>query len=352
MERLFEALPSMGTVVVVVAVLIIVKRLLDRAEARLKGRQFRNQMVMLVLTAVGVLVVTMVIPIGDTMRGQVLSLIGVLLSAAIALSSTTVLGNAMAGIMLRTVRNFRMGDFIQVGEHFGRVTERGLFHTEIQNEHRELTVLPNLYLVTHPVTTTRSSGTIVSASVSLGYDVPRKRIKELLLQAAGRAELTDPFVHAMELGDFSVTYRVAGLLTDVKRLLTARSRLRECTLDSLHENGVEIVSPNFMNTRAQSPEAVVIPVPELEEVEVEAEPESSPEATVFDKADEAETIENLRLSYAKLTAEVEAQEDRLKEAPEGADREKAQRELTRLQVRKQHLEQTISDRASVASETP
>ena len=142
MERLFEALPSMGTIAVVVAVLIVVKRLLDRAEARLKGRQFRNQMIMLVLTAVGVLVVTLVLPIGDTMRGQVLSLIGVLLSAAIALSSTTVLGNAMAGIMLRTVRNFRMGDFIQVGEHFGRVTERGLFHTEIQNEHRELTVFP------------------------------------------------------------------------------------------------------------------------------------------------------------------------------------------------------------------
>jgi len=349
MERLLEALPSLGTIVVVVAVLIVVKRVLDRAEARLKGRQFRNQMIMLALTGIGVLVVTLVIPIGDTMRGQVLSLIGVLLSAAIALSSTTVLGNAMAGIMLRTVRNFRMGDFVQVGEHFGRVTERGLFHTEIQNEHRELTVLPNLFLVTNPVTTTRTSGTIVSASVSLGYDIPRQRIKELLLQAATEADLSEPFVQVMELGDFSVTYRVAGLLSEVKRLLSARSRLRERILDILHLNGVEIVSPNFMNTRALSPEAVVIPAPEAQEVESEAE--STPEATVFDKADEAETIENLRLSHDKLTAEIETREDGLKKAPEGEERDRAQKELSRLQLRQQRLGQIISERESASADS-
>ena len=65
---------------------------------------------------------------------------------------------------LRAVRNFRMGDFIRVAEHFGRVSERGLFHTEIQTENRDLTTLPNLFLVTHPVTTIRTSGTIVSTN--------------------------------------------------------------------------------------------------------------------------------------------------------------------------------------------
>jgi len=134
---------------------------------------------MVLLTAAGLLIVILVIPMGDTMRGQVLSLIGILLSAAIALSSTTVPGNAMAGVMMRGVRNFRMGDFIRAGEHFGRVSEQGLFHTEIQTEDRELTTIPNLHLVTHPVTTIRTSGTMISTSVSLGYDVSRLRIEEL-----------------------------------------------------------------------------------------------------------------------------------------------------------------------------
>jgi small-conductance mechanosensitive channel len=216
METVLELLPSVGTIVTVVLTLIIVQLLLRKIEAKISGHQFRNQVIMILLTAAGLLIVILVIPIGDTMRGQVLSLIGILLSAAIALSSTTVLGNAMAAVKIRGVRNFRMGDFIRVGEHFGRVSEQGLFHTEIQTEDRELTTIPNLHLVTHPVTTIRTSGTMISTCVSLGYDVSRLRIEELLLEAGKKANLSDPFVHVAELGDFSVTYRVAGMLTEVK----------------------------------------------------------------------------------------------------------------------------------------
>jgi small-conductance mechanosensitive channel len=183
------------------------------------------------------------------------------LSAAIALSSTTILGNALAGVMLRVIRNFRMGDFIRSGDHFGRVSERGLFHTEIQTEDRDLTTLPNLYLVTHPVKTIRSSGTVISASVSLGYDVPRAVVEELLLESARQAGLKDPFVQIHELGDFSVSYRIAGLLGEVKQILSARSRLRANVMDRLHEGGVEIVSPRFMNIRALGRERVFIPKP-------------------------------------------------------------------------------------------
>jgi small-conductance mechanosensitive channel len=187
MDGVLKFLPSVGTIAAVVVGLVIVRRLLNWSEAKLSGHRFRNQMIMILLTAAGTLIVILVVPMGDIMRGQVLSLIGILLSAAIALSSTTVLGNAMAGVMMRAVGNFRMGDFVRVGEHVGRVSERGLFHTEIQTEDRELTTLPNLYRVTHPVTTIRTSGTIVSTLVSLGYDVPRTRIEDLLLVAARNA---------------------------------------------------------------------------------------------------------------------------------------------------------------------
>ncbi|HSN56415.1 MAG TPA: mechanosensitive ion channel domain-containing protein [Candidatus Sulfomarinibacteraceae bacterium] len=121
----------------------------------------------------------MSLPIGDHRQGQLLSLFGIVLSAAVALSATNFLGNALAGFMLRSIRHFRIGDFNRCGEHFGRVTERSLLHTEIQTEDRDLTTLPNLFLISNPMTTVRSSGTIVSATVSLGYDIPRKRIETL-----------------------------------------------------------------------------------------------------------------------------------------------------------------------------
>jgi hypothetical protein len=40
--------------------------------------------------------------------------------------------------LLRWVRHFKAGDFIEVKVLFGRVTERGLFHSEIQNEEHDL----------------------------------------------------------------------------------------------------------------------------------------------------------------------------------------------------------------------
>ncbi len=52
-----------------------------------------------------------------------------------------------------------------------------------------------------------------------------------------------------DLNDFSVTYRVAGLLAEVKQILTARSNLRAMMLDTLHDARIEIVSPTFMYHR-------------------------------------------------------------------------------------------------------
>ncbi len=170
-----SALPVTAVLVIVVLALFIVNKLFDKRDAIKPQKSLWRHLAVLVISIIGLLILILVSPISDNQKGQILSLLGILLSAAIALSSTTFLGNAMAGIMLRAVRSFKMGDFIQVGDHFGRVTERGLFHIEIQTEYRDLTTLPNLYLVNNPVKVIRSSGTIITAEVSLGYDVRTTR---------------------------------------------------------------------------------------------------------------------------------------------------------------------------------
>ena len=54
----------------------------------------------------------------------------------------------------------------------------------IQTEFRDLVTVPNLYLVTPPLRVVRASGTIISAEVSLGYDVPRMDVADMLCKAA------------------------------------------------------------------------------------------------------------------------------------------------------------------------
>lgn len=259
-------------------------------EARLTG-----QVGIAVALLIGAVCIVLAMPVSEATRGQVLSLLGVLLTAIIALSSTTFVSNAMAGFMLRSVNNFRPGDFVRIGDLIGRVTERGLFHTEVQTEDRDLTTFPNLYFVNNPVTVVRRSGTIVSAAVSLGYDVPRSKVEALLKHAAVQAKLADAFVHVTELGDFAISYRVAGFLENTDQILTARSNLRKKMIDELHDAGVEIVSPSFMNQIKLEPSAKVIPKQKTKKLS-----EESAESLVFDKGSNAAAIEQLNERRAEI----------------------------------------------------
>jgi hypothetical protein len=248
------------------------------------------------------------------------------------------IGNAMAGLMLRSIRNFRPGDFIVVDGHRGRVSVLGLLRTEIQTERRNLTTLPNLYLVNNPVTVVRPSGTFIAATVSLGYDVPREKVEECLVEAAENAGLTDPFVHVLDLGDFSITYQVAGFLEEVKYLISAESELRERMLDGLHLAGIEIVSPTFMNQRQVGTGRVFIPeVSAPSKAEPAAADESRPEERMFDKAELAET-------EAKAEEQLKGVHDEIEELTkneDAAEEEATKTRIRELEARRSRLEAEI-----------
>ena len=287
--------------VVAIAVITLLARFANiRLVKHFEGKPhlaFRRQLIQLAGVLIIILTLILFLPLDTTLRGQLLSLYGIVLSATIALSSTTLVGNVMAGIMLKTIKSCRPGYYITVGDHFGRITTMDLLHTEIQTEERDLTTLPNLYVINNPVRVMRTSGTVIFVELSLGYDVSRHEIEKLLLAAATDTGLESPFVQIRELGDFSVTYRVSGLLTEVNRLLDKRRELRARTMDGLHAAGIEIVSPNFMNTRNFDADERFIP--EVEAVTEPVDAGGSTDALVFDKAEEAESVTKLR---EKLTA--------------------------------------------------
>ena len=110
-------------------------------------------------------------PLSEAIQNQILALIGILLSGVIAFSSTTIVSNVMAGLVLRFNKPFRLGDFVRVNGFSGRVAEMGLLETEIQTETRELIAFANTILINSPVTVVRSSGAIVSVELSLGYEI-------------------------------------------------------------------------------------------------------------------------------------------------------------------------------------
>lgn len=291
--------------------------------------KFPIQILLLTLGFIGISAILLSLPIDEKSRDNIFKLIGILISGVIVFSSTNIVANFMAGVLLRITKPFKTGDFIHTGEYFGRVSERGFFDTEIQSENRELIAIPNSILIKNPVATIRSSGAIVSATLSIGYDVHHSQIESFLIKAAEKCELHDPFVHIIELGNFSVTYRISGLLTEVKGLLTARSKLFKSVLDSLHEQGIEIMSPTIMNQRQVNENLKFIPKNYHEKnrkKSVEAE------GIVFDKAEKAQQIEGekeiLMAEIKKMKAELKL----LKKEDQEKAKENIEEKLEQLKV--------------------
>ena len=300
-------IPFIITLIAVTAFLYGANWLLLKRHPELGNeRMFPRQLGMLALTIAGIVVIAMALPVNPSTRNQVIAFLGLVVSGTFAFSSTTIFANLLAGVMLRITKPFRAGDFVEVENIFGRVSERGLLDTEVQTETRQLISIPNTFLITHPVSVIRSSGTIVSANLSLGYDVHHSRISEHLKEAAITAGLEEPFVHVTELGNFAVSYRINGLLKDVKSLLTAKSHLHCCVLDALHSVGIEIVSPNFMNQRPMKDGVLVIPNRMRAKL---AEEVVAAEKIVFDKAEEAERRE---MKLNRMMQEIRSLEESLK----------------------------------------
>lgn len=341
LNSIIPFLPSSGIFIISVAIVWgCYWFLIGRYPELGSERKFSIQILLMVLTIISVLAIVITLPISGESRSEIMRIIGIVISAIIAFSSTNIIGNLMAGVLLRIIKPFKTGDFIRVGDLFGRVSQRGLFDTEIQSEAREFISIPNAYLVKNPISATPISGAIVSASLSLGYDAHHLKIEPLLIKAAEQSGLEHAFVLILELGNFSVTYRISGVLAEVKGLITARSNLFKAILEILHKEGIEIVSPTFMNQRSIDKNEKIIPTATKK---VQEKKSAEAEEIVFDKAELAEQTER---KEEKLIKEIKDLDTTLKET-QGEDKNKIKK---KIEIKREHLKTIKESRSAMEAE--
>ena len=303
-----EWLPSIIGVAVTIAAVFLVRLVEARIWANEpKEQQFRKQVYTFLTLFLGMLLIIFLLPAG-TNQELAFGAIGLVVTGALAISSQSIIANGMAGLLLRSLKKFRPGDFIEVSDSLGRVTELGLFHTEIQTDDRGLTTIPNALMVNQPVKVARASGTVVSATASLGYDIARQDLNPLFINAAERAGLTEPFVRILDLGDYAVTYRVAGFLDESQKLLSVRSKLRGAILDCLHEASIEIMSPMYVATRNADRQASIPITGDAVEHHLD---EYEGEHRIFDKAEVAGAIETQKKALNTAQSELADLADQL-----------------------------------------
>lgn len=293
------ALAVAGTILVVLGGRLILKR----AVKDKRTLPYYGQFYTVLLCLVGLFIAIALLPLPAGIRSQMLSVLGILLSAVVALSATNLVGNAMAGIMLRLMKGFRPGDFIRFDSWIGRVTDIGLFHTEMQLVTRDIVTVPNSLLAQKAVRVTRRAGTFVSATLSIGYTEGHTAVEEALKEAAEACGLSEPFVFVEELMDFSIRYKLYGLLEEPSELMSKRSQLLKSVLDTLHRHGIEIMSPTIVDRRAHGADYRYIP--EEPAAEPEQEEREKIEDIAFDRAEQAESIEELYAEQEKLNRRLE-----------------------------------------------
>ena len=109
-------------------------------------------------------------------------------------------------------------------------------------------------------------------------------------------------------------------------LVSARSRLRGKMLDALHDAGIEIVSPSFMNQRPLPPELKFIPK-RKKASQPEEDKNGHAEEILFSKAEVASAVENIEGKIKKLKEKLKTEAE---EGEEDIDREAIKAELATL----------------------
>jgi len=200
--------------------------------------------------------------------------VSIFLGVLFSLGSTSAVANMVAGIIITYMRPFRLGDRVRIGETEGDVMERTLLVTRIRTiKNVDVTVPNTSVLGSHIINFSLSSeasdkGLILNTSVTIGYDVPWRKVHDLLIAAALATEQIlpepKPFVFQTSLNDFNITYELNAYTRMPSRKAVLYSLLHQNIQDAFDRAGVEILSPGYANLRDGSP-STIKPVPASDE---------------------------------------------------------------------------------------
>ena len=191
--------------------------------------------------------------------------ISVFVGLIVSLGSSTVIGNVIAGWVITYMRPFRKGDRIKLNDTIGDIIEKTPLVTRIRTSKNEIVTLPNSFIMSSQsinyTNSAREYGLILHTEVSIGYDVPWRTVHRLLIDAAlntpGILNDPRPFVLETSLSDWYPVYQLNAYTREAQRMAAIYSELHQNIQDRFNEEGVEILSPQYVATRDGNASTVV-----------------------------------------------------------------------------------------------
>lgn len=180
--------------------------------------------------------------------------VSVFVGVLFSLGSSSAISNIIAGLVITYMRPFQISDRVKIGEVVGDVIEKNLLITRIKTIKNEEITIPNSSILSgHTINFTSSKQYLIHSKVTIGYDVPWRKVHNMLIDAADDTQfiLQDPkpFILQTSLDDFYVSYEVNAYISDTTKIPEAYSEMHQHIQDKFNEAGVEILSPHYRAVR-------------------------------------------------------------------------------------------------------
>lgn len=190
--------------------------------------------------------------------------VSVFVGIIFSLGSSSAIGNIVAGMVITYMRPFKVGDHVKIGEMTGDILEKTPFVTRMKTHKREVITIPNSTILAASVvnysTSAAEQGIIFHVTITIGYDVPWRKVHQMMIEAALRSKYIlkepTPFVLQTSLDDFYVSYQLCAYSKNPEKQAGIYSQLNQNIQDVFFENNVEIMSPHYRAERDGSSIAI------------------------------------------------------------------------------------------------
>ena len=167
----------------------IINKVMAFAEKLLSKSSLSDTIKPFIFSVLGIILKVAVILAAAGIAGVDLTIFGTIIGAsvlAIGLSLQGSLGNLASGLLVLSIKPFKVGDWIEVNEKFGKVTEIGIFNTTVVTPGNKTLIMPNSLMTSDVITNHSERGVIrLEIDVTMPYAESFPRVKEIIKKAIG-----------------------------------------------------------------------------------------------------------------------------------------------------------------------
>jgi len=240
---------------------------------------------------------TIIFPLLPGSGSDVFKGVSMFLGLILSLGSTSVISNALSGLIMTYMRPFKIGDRIEADDVIGVVVQRNLIMTRVRTPKNVIITIPNAKILTghskNFTTAAERSNLIIHSTITIGYDVDWRIVHKLLIAAAkktnGLIEQSgkEAFVLQNSLDDNYVEYEINAYTAQADRYAFIKSELHKNIIDEFNKSSIEILSPKYVASRSGE-ERTFHEVPEEEKTVEKKETELDINEKITKKMEELE----------------------------------------------------------------